>query len=48
MLPAGMKRPLALFTAFMKVFSARSTFLVSPTSATYLSLVSVLRARPLR
>ena len=34
--PAGMKRPLALFTAFLKVFSACSTGLVSPDSAKYL------------
>ena len=37
MRPAGMKRPLALFTAFLKVFSACSYVLVSPASASYSS-----------
>ena len=40
MRPTGMKRPLALFTAFLKVFSACSTVLVSPASARYLSQAS--------
>ena len=35
MRPTGMKRPLALVTAFVKVFSACSTVLVSPASARY-------------
>ena len=35
-----MNRPLALFTAFLKVFSACSTVLVSPASARYLSQAS--------
>ena len=47
MRPAGMKRPLALFTAFLKVFSACSTVLVSPASVRYLSQVSSYRASPL-
>ena len=38
--PAGMKRPLALFTAFLKVLSACSTVLVSPASARYSSQAS--------
>ena len=33
MRPAGMNRPLALFTAFLNVFSACSTVLVLPASA---------------
>ena len=41
MRPAGMKRPLALFAYFLKVFSACSTVLVLPASARYLSHVSV-------
>ena len=40
MWPAGMKRRLALFTAFLKVFSACSIDLVSPDSARYLSQAS--------
>ena len=40
-----MKRPLALFNAFLKVFSARSTVLVSPASARYLSKASTYRAQ---
>ena len=35
MRPVRMKRPLTLFTAFLKVFSACSTVLVSPASARY-------------
>ena len=45
--PAGMKRPLALFTDFQKVFSACSTVLGSPVSAWYLSQGSAYRAHPL-
>ena len=40
MRPVGMKRPLALFTAFLKVLSACSTILVSPASARYSSHAS--------
>ena len=40
MLPVGMKRPLALFTDFLEVFSACSTVLVSPASAMSLSQAS--------
>ena len=36
----GMKRPLALFTAFLKVFMACSTVLDLPASARYLSQAS--------
>ena len=44
MRPAGMKRPLAKFTAFLKVFSD-STVLVSLDSARYSSQASALRVR---
>ena len=40
MRPAGMMRPQALFTDFLKVFSASSTVLFSLASATYSSLAS--------
>ena len=40
MRPAGMKRALALFTVFLKVFSVCSTVLVSPDSARYSSQAS--------
>ena len=40
MRPDGMKGLLALFTAFLKVFSTCSTVLASPASAKYLSQAS--------
>ena len=40
MRPVGMKRPLALFIAFLKVYPACSTVIVSPASARYLSQAS--------
>ena len=45
MRPAVMKRSLALFTVFLKVFSACFTVLVSPASARYLSQASAYRAQ---
>ena len=43
MRPAGMKRPLALFTAFLKVFTACSTVPVSPASERYSLLLLLAR-----
>ena len=45
MRPAGMKRPLALFTAFPKVFSACSKVSVSPASARYSLQASAYRSQ---
>ena len=45
MRPIGMKRPLSLFTVFLKDFSACSTVLVSPASARYLSQATAWRAQ---
>ena len=47
MRPAGMKKPLVLFTAFLKVLSACSTVVVSPASARYSSQASAY-TRPVR
>ena len=46
MRPAGIMRPLALFTAFLKVFSACSTVLASPSSARYSVVVVVVDSSP--